>query len=56
LIESNSVTIQDVLALKPVFGTNVPPTATRYDLAISGFISIQDVLALKPVFGATCTP
>ena len=56
LAETNTINIGDVLALKPVFGTAVPPTSPRFDLAISGGINIGDVLAIKPVFGASCTP
>jgi hypothetical protein len=55
LVKSNTVTIQDVLALKPVFGTSVPPTAKRYDLVPNGSISITDVMSLKPWFGKSCT-
>ncbi len=56
LTETNDINIVDVLALKPVFGTAVPPTSPRYDLAPSGQIDIVDVLQLKPFFGAACTP
>lgn len=56
LAETNTITISDVLALKPVFATTVPLTSARYDLAPSGSISISDVLAIKPFFAATCTP
>lgn len=56
LIESNSITISDVLAFKPFFGSSVPPTSARYDLAQNGSINISDVLALKPYFGLSCTP
>jgi len=56
LVESNSINISDVLALKPVFATSVPPTSARLDIVPSGGISISDVLALKPFFSATCTP
>lgn len=53
LVESNSITISDILAMKPVFNG----TSTRFDLAPSGgTITIADVLALKPFFGAVCTP
>ena len=55
-VESNNINISDVLALKPVFGTTVGPTAPRFDIVPSGNINISDVLALKPVFGTTCTP
>ncbi|MEX1195549.1 MAG: hypothetical protein WED85_10870, partial [Dehalococcoidia bacterium] len=56
LVETNSINIQDVLALKPFFGSLVPPTSARYDVTPSGAINIQDVLALKPFFGASCVP
>jgi hypothetical protein len=56
LLASNTITIQDVLALKPVFGQGVPPASARYDILISGAITIQDVLALKPYFGKSCVP
>jgi len=54
--DSKAVNISDVLALKPVFGTAVPPTSARYDIVPSGGINIQDVLAVKPFFGKSCTP
>jgi hypothetical protein len=54
LVESNSVNIQDVLALKPVFNQPVPPVAARYDLVPSGAINISDVLAVKPFFNRAC--
>jgi len=53
--DNRSVNISDVLALKPVFGTAVPPTSARYDIAPSGAINITDVLALKPPFGTSCS-
>jgi hypothetical protein len=56
LVETNSINISDVLALKPVFGTAVPPTLARVDLVPSGGINVSDVLALKPFFGKSCTP
>lgn len=56
LVASNTITISDVLALKPVFNTSVPPAAPRYDLVPSGDITISDVLALKPVFNKSCSP
>jgi hypothetical protein len=52
LYPTNSITIQDVLALKPVFGGS----SARHDLVTSGTITIQDVLAIKPFFGKSCTP
>ncbi|MEX0684296.1 MAG: sialidase family protein [Dehalococcoidia bacterium] len=56
LVESDNVNISDVLSLKPVFGSVVPPASARYDIVPSGAINIQDVLRLKPPFGASCTP
>jgi glucose/arabinose dehydrogenase len=55
-VPTNTITIQDVLALKPVFGQSVPPASARYDILRGSGITIQDVLALKPHFGLTCTP
>jgi hypothetical protein len=52
LLPTNTITIQDVLALKPVFGGS----SARHDLVTSGTITIQDVLALKPFFGKSCVP
>jgi alpha-tubulin suppressor-like RCC1 family protein len=52
LLPTNTITIQDVLALKPVFGGS----SARHDLVTSGTITIQDVLAIKPYFGKSCTP
>ncbi len=48
------IDITDVLTLKPVFGSTVPPTSPRLNLVIDGFIDISDVLTLKPFFGAGC--
>lgn len=56
LVPTNSVNVSDVLALKPVFGTAVPPTSQRLDVTPSGGINVSDVLALKPFFGKSCTP
>jgi hypothetical protein len=56
LVESNSINISDVLALKPVFNTAVPPTSARYDISPGSGINISDVLRLKPVFNTSCTP
>lgn len=56
LVETNTITISDVLALKPVFNSTVPPTSVRFDLVPSSSITISDVLAIKPVFNASCTP
>lgn len=54
LVASGSITISDVLALKPVFNLTVPPVDPRYDLVPSKSITISDVLAMKPVFNKTC--
>lgn len=54
LIESDTINIQDVLELKPVFGASVPPADTRYDIVVSGSINIADVLSLKPL-GRSCS-
>ncbi len=51
-----AINISDVLALKPFFGTSVPPTSVRFDLVPSKAINISDVLALKPELGKSCTP
>jgi hypothetical protein len=56
LVESNAITIQDVLAIKPNFNQSVPPAPSRYDLVPSKSITIQDVLSLKPQFNTSCTP
>jgi hypothetical protein len=56
LVESNSINISDVLALKPVFSGTVPAVSARYDLVPSKSINISDVLALKPIFSKACTP
>lgn len=53
--DSRSVNASDVLALKLVFGTLVPPTLPRYDIAPTGSITVSDVPAIKPVFGRVCT-
>jgi len=53
---SQDVSITDVLALKPVFGS-VQGGATydsRQDLDASNGIDVSDVLALKPTFGLSC--
>lgn len=52
---NQSVTITDVLALKPVFGDSGEEFA-RYDLAPDGNITISDILALKPHFNTSCEP
>jgi hypothetical protein len=54
--DNQLVTISDVLALKPVFNTAVPPTSARYDISPGSGINISDVLRLKPVFNTSCTP
>jgi hypothetical protein len=56
LAESNSIDISDVLALKPVFNTAVPPTSARFDISPGDGINISDVLRLKPLFNTSCTP
>jgi hypothetical protein len=52
-----NVSISDVLALKPIFGTSKGDGVymARYDLSADDEIVISDVLALKPVFGTSCT-
>jgi lysophospholipase L1-like esterase len=53
LVPTNTITIQDVLAMKPVFNGVSP----RLDFVPSGgTVTIQDVLSLKPFFNKTCTP
>ena len=50
--EDKTITIIDVLQMKPVFGT---PSA-RHDLnGTGGNIDIVDVLQMKPIFGQSCT-
>jgi hypothetical protein len=56
LVESNTVSVTDVLALKPLFGQAVSPPNNRFDIAPSGTISISDILTLKPFFGKVCVP
>ncbi|HEY5625470.1 MAG TPA: multicopper oxidase domain-containing protein, partial [Dehalococcoidia bacterium] len=56
LVENNTIDIFDVLALKPVFGTAVPPTSPRFDLVPNSQVDIFDVLSIKPMFGQSCTP
>ena len=55
--DDERVTIADVLALKPAFGSQAgdPNYDQRLDLTADGRITISDVLALKPVFGQSCT-
>jgi hypothetical protein len=50
--DSQSVSVTDVLAMKPVFGTS----SARHDLNASGSVGVTDVLFLKPYFGSTCVP
>jgi YVTN family beta-propeller protein len=52
--DSKSVNITDVLALKPVFGTGVPPASARLDIQPGNGINIGDVLAMKPFFNMSC--
>jgi hypothetical protein len=54
--DDRSVNITDVLTLKPVFNTLVPPTSARFDVYPSGNVNIVDVLVLKPYFGKSCSP
>jgi hypothetical protein len=54
--DDQAVNTTDVLALKPVFNTAVPPSSPRFDLNVSGAINTTDVLAIKPYFGNFCTP
>ena len=54
--DGQTVDIIDVLAVRPVFGTTVPPTSLRYDLAPDGNVNIADILTLKPFFNKSCTP
>jgi hypothetical protein len=53
---STTITIQDVLALKPAFGSSTHSAnySARADLNASGSISITDVLSIKPYFGKSC--
>lgn len=53
--DDQTVSISDVLALKPVFNHDVPPVSQRYDLSTDGTISISDVLMLKPYFNLSCS-
>ncbi len=54
LDDNRTVDINDVLAMKEVFHTAVPPTSSRFDLKPDGAVDIADILAMKPFFGATC--
>jgi glucose/arabinose dehydrogenase len=52
IVPTNTITIQDVLAMKPVFNG----VSARHDLLPSGgTITIQDVLSLKPFFNLPCS-
>jgi titin len=53
--QSGSVSVTDVLAIKPHFGLAVPPAPVRFDIKPSNSISVTDVLELKPYFGLTCS-
>jgi hypothetical protein len=53
--DSGTVSVTDVLALKPVFGQTVPPASPRFDLVPTASIGISDILALKTYFGTTCS-
>lgn len=53
---NGTISISDVLALKPVYNQSVPPAPVRYDFNQSGTITLTDVLALKPFYNQTCTP
>ena len=50
------INISDVVnVLPPYFGTTVPPTSARRDLAPDGVINISDVVkVLPPYFGSSC--
>ena len=54
--DDGSVSIADVLALKPAFNSQAGDTKyeQRLDLNADARISIADVLALKPVFNLSC--
>jgi hypothetical protein len=53
---SRTVTIVDVLSIKPVFNTSVgnPNYSVRKDLNGDGSITIVDVLSVKPHFNKSC--
>jgi len=55
--DSQVINISDLFeVLPPYFGTAVPPTSARRDLAPDGVINISDVFkVLPPYFGASCT-
>jgi len=55
--DSQVINISDVFyVLPPYFGTSVPPTSARRDLAPDGVINISDVFkVLPPYFGWSCT-
>jgi len=52
--DNRSVTINDLLAFKPLFAYNA--YGARFDLRADGVIDIQDVFAIKSAFLTTCTP
>ena len=52
--DNRLIDIVDVLVLKPLFNSAVPPTSTRFDIVPSKVVDIDDVLAMKPVFNAGC--
>ncbi|HUF54868.1 MAG TPA: RHS repeat-associated core domain-containing protein [Dehalococcoidia bacterium] len=54
LFGGGTINTTDVLQLRPVFGTSVPPTSAFFDLFPSGNINTTDVLQLRPQFGQTC--
>jgi hypothetical protein len=55
LVRDGVITIQDVGAMKPLFGSAATANP-RFDLAPGGTeINIQDVGAMKPVFFQSCT-
>jgi uncharacterized repeat protein (TIGR01451 family) len=55
---SNSVNLQDILAMIPAFNTvaPTPPYNARYDLNADSNVGLQDILMFIPFFGQTCTP
>jgi len=52
------INVTDVFqVLPPVFGSAVPPTSVRQDLAPDGVINTTDVFrVLPPLLGGSCTP
>jgi hypothetical protein len=53
--DNRTVNVIDVLAIKPFFGSMVPPTPERYNLVSGSDINVLDVLAVKPYFNLSCT-